>query len=310
MKLSASNVALIALFAALYYVFSVFTPYIPAIGFPDIKISLEALLATIFGLVQGPYLGALTAFIGASVAWILPPGSPTPQGAPFLLSPPINAFVVGLIYYKKWKAAFAVYGVLIAAFFFLPPSQPLSENFFVGAAVTWDKLIALFLIFPAVLVARKSLSRKQAIGLSGAVFALIALLGLYAAFQSASVNVTLILLFAGLASGIVFVVTLFIGYGAVFSEKAITAGLLYFLLAFIGNQADNMWGADVFAVPAVYEGIFGIPLDVVRFLFVVSPFVYPAIRFIQAIAVTAIAVPLMKALKSVSFSNEDTIEST
>jgi len=44
-----------------------------------------------------------------------------------------------------------------------------------------------------------------------------------------------------------------------------------------------MWGADVFAVPYVYGGIFGIlDINVVRFLFTVSPFIYPAIRIIQA----------------------------
>lgn len=310
MKLSTTSVALMAIFAALYYVLSLITPHIPAIGIPDIKISLEALMATIFGLVLGPYLGALTAFVGASVAWILPPGSPTPYGVPFLLSPPINAFVVGLIYYKKWKAAFATFGILIVAFLLLPPSQPLTENLHVGVAVVWDKLIALFLIIPAILIARKSLSKKQAIGLSGIVCTVMSLMAFYTAFQPGLFDITIILISAVLASGVIFMVTLFIVNGAVLTEKAVTLGLLYFFLAFIGNQADNMWGADIFAVPAVYEGIFMLPLDVVRFLFVVSPFVYPAIRFVQAIIATAIAVPLMKALKKTAwFSKKDNIES-
>jgi hypothetical protein len=76
-----------------------------------------------------------------------------------------------------------------------------------------------------------------------------------------------------------------------------TLPFLYFLLAFIGNQADNMWGSLAFATPLVYEGIFGLPLDAVRFLFVVSPFVYPAIRLVQAVIATFVAVPLTKALK-------------
>jgi hypothetical protein len=311
MKLSALSVALMAVFAALYYVLSIFTPYIPAIGVPDIKISLEALIASVFGLVLGPYLGALTAFMGAGVAWFLPPGDPTPYGLPFLLAPPLNAFVVGLIYYRKWKAAFATLGILIAAFLLLPPSQPLSENLYVGVAVVWDKLIALFLIIPTVLIAQKSLSKKQAVSLSGTVFAVMTILAFYAIFQLGLFDTTILLISAVLTSGIIFLITLFIVYGAVFSEKAVTTGLLYFLLAFIGNQTDNMWGSDIFAVPAVYEGIFGLPLDVVRFLFVVSPLVYPAIRFVQALIATAIAVPLMKALKNIGWlSKEKNIEST
>jgi hypothetical protein len=298
-----------ALFAALYYVLSIFTPYVPAIGFSNITISLEALMATIFGLVLGPYLGALTSFFGAAIAWILPPGSPTLYGAPFLLSPPINALVAGLIYYRKWKAAFAIFGVLIAAFLFLPPSQPIPENLYVGIAVIWDKLIALFLIIPTVLIARKSLSKKQAMGLSGITFAVMTILGFYIASQLIVFNIVIIIIFAVLASGIIFMTTLFIVYGAVFSKKATTIGLLYFLLAFIGNQADNMWGSLIFAVPIVYEGIFSLPLDFVRFLFVLSPFAYPAIRLIQALIATAIAVPLMKALKNIAwFSEGETIE--
>jgi len=236
MKLSTQNVALMAVFAALYYVLSLITPYVPAIAIPEIKISLEALIATIFGLILGPYLGALTAFVGAFVAWTLPPGSMSPYGMPFLLSPPVNALVTGLTYYKKWKAGFLVFGLLIIAFLFTPPVQPLPENLYVGTAVLWDKIIALLLILPCVKFA-KQLSNSK------------------------------------------------------------TLPLLYFLLAFIGNQADNMWGSLAFATPVVYEGIFALPLDTVRFLFIVSPFVYPAIRLVQAVIATFIAVPLMKTFK-------------
>jgi uncharacterized membrane protein len=235
-KLSAQNAALVAVFAALYYVLSLITPYVPAVAIPEIKISLEALIATIFGVILGPYLGALTAFVGALVAWTLPPGSMSPYGMPFLLSPPMNALVTGLIYYKKWKAGFLVFCLLIIAFLFTPPVQPLPQNFHVGIAVLWDKVIALLLILPCVIFARQLSTSK-------------------------------------------------------------TLPFLYFLLAFIGNQADNMWGSFAFAIPLVYEGIFGLPLDTVRFLFVVSPFVYPAIRLVQAVIATFVAVPLMKALK-------------
>jgi uncharacterized membrane protein len=235
-KLSAQNVALVAVFAALYYVLSLITPYVPAVAIPEIKISLEALIATIFGIILGPYLGALTAFVGALVAWTLPPGSMSPYGMPFLLSPPMNALVTGLIYYKKWKAGFLAFCLLIIAFLFTPPVQPFPQNFHVGIAVLWDKVIALSLILPCVIFAKQLSTSK-------------------------------------------------------------TLPFLYFLLAFIGNQADNMWGSLAFATPLVYEGIFGLPLDAVRFLFVVSPFVYPAIRLVQAVIATFVAVPLTKALK-------------
>jgi len=81
--------------------------------------------------------------------------------------------------------------------------------------------------------------------------------------------------------------------------------ILFFLISFIGNQADNMWGANTFANPFVYEGIFNMPLDLVRYLFVVSPFVYPAIRLLQAFLATVITVPLMKSLKNTKWILEE-----
>lgn len=237
MKLTARHVALAAIFAALYYILSLITPYVPAIAIPEIKISLEALIASIFGLVLGPYLGALTAFLGAFVAWTIPPGSMSPLGLPFLLSPPINALVTGLIYYKKWKGGFLAFSLLIIAFLFTPPVQPITENFIVAIAVLFDKIIALLLILPCVKFAKQLSTTGKGVA------------------------------------------------------------LFYFLLTFIGNQADNMWGSFIFATPIVYEGIFGLSVDTVRFLFLVSPFAYPAIRLIQAAIATIIAVPLMKTLQ-------------
>jgi len=90
------------------------------------------------------------------------------------------------------------------------------------------------------------------------------------------------------------------------SQKLIP--VLFFLLAYIGNQADNMWGSAVFAVPIVYNGIYGLNIEFVRFLFTVSPLAYPAIRIIQAIVGSIIAVPLVSRLgKSGWIWHEETI---
>ncbi len=240
LKLSTRNIALVAVFAALYYVLSLVSPKIPSIGVSDLRISLEALMASVFGFLLGPYLGALTAFLGAFVTWVLPPTSMIPTGAPFLLSPPLNALIVGFIFYRKWKWAFASFSLLIAAFLFLPPSQPITSYYYVSVAVLWDKVIAVLLIIPTVILSKKLSDPKS-------------------------------------------------------------ASIIFFLISFIGNQADNMWGANIFAVPIVYGGLFGMPLDGVRVAFIVSPFIYPAIRFVQAIFATAIAVPVMLALRNTAW---------
>jgi hypothetical protein len=237
--LTTRNVALVAIFGALYYVVSLITVNISAAGVPAVQISLAALIASVFGLVLGPYLGTLAAFLGAFVAWTLPPSGMAPTGLPFLLSPPLNALVTGLIFYKKWKAGFLAFSLLIIAFLFTPPVQPLTENSIVAIAVLFDKIIALLLILPVVKFTKQ--------------------------FSS--------------------------------SEKGVYA--FYFLIGFIGNQADNMWGSFVFATPMVYGSPFfgGLPVDAVRGLFLVSPFLYTAIRLIQASIVMIIAVPLLHSLK-------------
>src|SRR3972149_1890517 len=153
--LTTKNVALVAIFAAMYYVLSLFTFNISAPSVSQVQISLFALVASVFGLVLGPYLGTLAAFLGAFVAWTLPPSGMVPYGFPFLLSPPINAFVTGAIFYKKWKIAFVAFAVLIVAFLFTPPVQPLAENLTIIVAVLTDKIFALLLIIPLIMFTKQ-----------------------------------------------------------------------------------------------------------------------------------------------------------
>ena len=230
-KITTRHIALMAIFAALYYILSLISPKIP-LSVGGMSISMEAMIATIFGLVLGPYLGAGTAFLGAFVTWSL--GGMSPYGLPFLISPPINALVTGFIFYRKWKWGFLAFGALIVAFLFTPPLQPLTENAFVALAVVADKVVALLLILPLALFGKK----------------------------------------------------LSVAHGVVF----------YLLLAFVGNQADNMWGSFAFATPIVYNGIYGMTEVAVRGAFLISPLAYPAIRLIQAFIAMLIAVPLMKTL--------------
>ena len=90
---------------------------------------------------------------------------------------------------------------------------------------------------------------------------------------------------------------------ALFGKKiAVAHGTaFFFLLGFVGNQADNMWGSLAFSFPTVYNGVFGMDLAGVRFAFLASPFLYPAVRLVEAFIVMAIAVPLLQALKGTSW---------
>src|SRR4030067_29751 len=152
MRITARNLALVAIFASLYYVLSLIAPIKIPTGVGNLEISFAALIAAVIGLVLGPYLGFSSALLGATVAWVLPPSGGSLFGLPFLLSPALNALVTGLIFYKKWKIGFAVFGVLIVAFLFTPPIWPVTENWLVAAAVLFDKIIAFLLIVPCALL--------------------------------------------------------------------------------------------------------------------------------------------------------------
>jgi ECF transporter S component (folate family) len=233
-KVTTKQIALMAVFAALFYVLSLVAPVkipIPTIG--TMEISFAALIATIFGIILGPYLGAAAALLGASVSWALTGMSPF--GLPFILAPVLNAFVSGLIFYRKWKWGFLAFSIMIIVFLFTPPVTPLTDNWYIALAVLFDKVITLVLILPLALFGKK----------------------------------------------------MSVAHGAAF----------FFLLGFVGNQADNMWGSMAFALPGVYDKIFFMDLSGVRVAFLVSPFLYPAVRLVEAVIVMIIAVPLMQALK-------------
>lgn len=244
MKITTQQVALIAIFAALFYVLSLIAPIRIPTGIGMIEISFAAMIATVFGLILGPYLGAAAALLGSSVTWALMGMSP--YGAPFILAPMFNALIAGLIFYKKWKYAFVVFGVMIFAFLFTPPVSPITgqtvlagvavDHWFMAAATVFDKVIALLLILPLAFFGKK----------------------------------------------------LSIAYGSAF----------FFILGFISNEADNMFGTLMYVTPPVYEGIFGFSLEVVQVGLLASPFLYPAVRIIQALIAMLIAVPLLRVLRN------------
>ena len=249
-RITTKQIATMSIFAALYCALSLIAPIKIPIG-NGLEIGIAALIASIFGLILGPYLGATTALLGATTAWALT--GMTPYGAPFILAPMFNALIVGLIFYKKWKYAFAIFTIMIITFLFTPPVTPLTgqstlvdvgipivANWYIAAAVLFDKIIALALILPLAYFGKK----------------------------------------------------MSVAYGSIF----------FFTLFFIGNQADNIWGTLIFSSsPIIYNGIFGMDLIAVQFGLIVSPFLYPTIRLIQALIATLIAIPLVKILQNTNW---------
>ncbi|MFH0896641.1 MAG: hypothetical protein V1850_01140 [Candidatus Bathyarchaeota archaeon] len=376
LKLTTRQIALTSVFAGFYYLFS-FLPGIPAPGITGIQIQVAACMATVFGYILGPFLGATATFLGVSVAWLLPPGNMSLSALLFVPSPVINAVTSGFLFQRRWKAAAASLGLLIFVFWLTPPIQPVTEFWNVGIAVTFDKIIALLLIWPIILL-DKMIRKDNSDGVQQSTLKpkswfvpllavissllvvgnslLVAMAGKPPTFQYGDLGITfgyegiinamgslnyvwvvvgLVSLFASimlwfrpekrrvwatmliscaLASVITgggfiigIVVAVIAGFFAFFESVASHQALprlevlSLFIMAFIGNEADNMWGSLIFSVPFVYTTIFPLDVGVVRFLFILSPFAYPAIRFLQAIVATIIAAPLLRTLRAAKF---------
>jgi len=119
MKISAKEIALTAIFAALSWVVSEFVPGIPVIGASGSKISFDASLAPIYGIIIGPYLGFLAAVIGGLAA----AGSLFTVLTSFCTG--ISAFVAGMLTTKKgvgkiaygWVFSAAVIAILLVGWY-------------------------------------------------------------------------------------------------------------------------------------------------------------------------------------------------
>jgi len=169
-----TKITIIAAFAALYIVLSYISPFIPAVGLPEIKINMEASFASLFGVILGPWLGASSAFIGSLGALLL-------KGANifdmiFLFNPAFNALIVGLIVKKKWKVSFVIFTLIILAFFLTPVCTPLTEHWFVGVLSTFDKILALLIIIPTIILLNRLKTQKNITSITGYSFIIIFLL--------------------------------------------------------------------------------------------------------------------------------------
>jgi len=138
------QLSLMALMAALYVVFS-FVPGIRIPGLPSLKIQVEALFASIVGVLLGPFYGSISIFLGTLLALYLPPGGPSLISFLFLPCPAFNALISGLLYEKMWKPALIFLLFPVVAIILSPIFNPLLQHWYVLLMATYDKILVLLL---------------------------------------------------------------------------------------------------------------------------------------------------------------------
>jgi len=136
MKLSAKQVALVSVFAALIVIVTRL-PGIPiAIGKGTGSIELSAPLYPLAGILLGPFVGAIAVLIGNFIAWLIPTSTMlglllVPAGAVAAL---ISGFLMKRARWISWKLAAVVFAVLNTLWYLTPagweaPFYPIPLHF-------------------------------------------------------------------------------------------------------------------------------------------------------------------------------------
>ena len=138
-------IAIISIFTALYVVLRII-PTVPMIGGSG-SFSLSDVIAPIYGLILGPYLGGLSVIIGSFLAMFGKP--PVFLGLDFLPAT-VAAFSVGLLMKRKWMPVIGLNVVLLLAFLVHPNTSifvnvPLS-NIMIPLPFAWVHIVALLVL--------------------------------------------------------------------------------------------------------------------------------------------------------------------
>jgi hypothetical protein len=149
-QITTKNTALTICFTALYTILS-FIPLSPIVGFLSKAIVAATILAPIIGVIIGPKLGAISAFLGGTIAISISPYF-TPLG---LVAGVITALFAGMLAHGKHAACVFLYFSLLFLFGFYPFVGPV----WLYPPLMWFQIIGLLiLISPLQPMALKTLN--------------------------------------------------------------------------------------------------------------------------------------------------------
>ena len=139
------TIALLSIFTAIYVVLRII-PTVPMIGGSG-SFSLSDVIAPLYGLILGPYLGGLSVIIGSFLAMFGKP--PVFLGLDFLPAT-VAAVSVGLLMKRKWIPVVGLNLALLLAFLLNPNTSifvtvPLS-NITIPLPFAWLHIVALLVL--------------------------------------------------------------------------------------------------------------------------------------------------------------------
>lgn len=129
--ITTKQVALIVVFSAIYAVMRVI-PTFPLIGVEGASFSVSDILAPIYGIILGPYVGGACVILGTFMGMSMK--APVFLGLDFLPAL-VNAVALGFLMRKKWLPVVILYTALLCAFIL----NPLTLNFvsIPGTTIVW-----------------------------------------------------------------------------------------------------------------------------------------------------------------------------
>ena len=136
-------IAIMSIFTAIYAILRII-PTVPMIGASGASFSLSDIVAPLYGLILGPYIGGLSVIIGSLIAFFGKP--PFFMGLDFLPAT-VAAVSVGLLIKRKWIPVIALNVVLLVAFLLHPNTSvfvnvPLSD-ITIPLPFAWLHIVAL-----------------------------------------------------------------------------------------------------------------------------------------------------------------------
>ena len=177
LPITTKQLALTAIFAAIYAVFRAI-PTVPMVGVPGASFSLSDILAPLFGIILGPYVGGASVLIGTFTAMSVKP--PVFLGLDFLPGF-VNAVSLGFLVRKKWLPVIALNIGLLLAFVLNPLTLtlvniPLGSLSFIFPFM-WLHIVALIVLISP--LGMKAVEWVQAMKSSKAIagFAILAFIG-------------------------------------------------------------------------------------------------------------------------------------